>query len=68
MNIQENRHYIVTHWDTEMPSHTMRVWTDTVTDTMVKGHVSSKGYPLVDTCVWTRHMANTWTWTEIGEQ
>jgi hypothetical protein len=65
MNIQENRHYIVTHWVTEKPLHTMRVWTDTVTDTMVKGHVSSKGYPLVDTCVWTRHLASAWTWTEI---
>jgi hypothetical protein len=45
--------------------HTMTVWTDLVNDNMVRGHVTSKDYPLVDTCVWTRHLANTWTWTEI---
>jgi len=67
MKLEQGRHYNVTGWDNDSPAHIMRVWTDTVTPTMIKGHVSSKGYPLVDTCVWTTHLANTWIWVEVGK-
>ena len=63
--IQQGKRYRVTGWSTHNPLQAMTVWTDTVTDTMVKGHVTAKGYPLTDTCVWTRHLANSWVWTEI---
>lgn len=63
--IQQSKRYRVTGWSSHHPTQPMTVWVDTVTDTMVKGHVTSKGYPLVDTSVWSRKLVNSWTWTEI---
>ncbi len=65
--MEQGKRYSVTNWDTTNPKKEMTVWTDTVLSGWVRGHVTKKGYPLVDTCVWTRYLADSWTWTEISE-
>jgi hypothetical protein len=65
MNIQENRHYIVTHWDTHNRNKEMRVWVDHIDEGTVKGHMSQPEYPLVSTQVWSLTIARQWAWTEV---
>ena len=64
--MEQGKRYKVTGWHSHNPQQVMTVWADTVTETMVKGHITAKGYPLTDTCVWTRHLAESWVWVEIA--
>lgn len=62
--MEQGKHYIVTNWNSDLPKARMYVWTDTVTDNKVVGHVTEDDYPMVSTCTWFRVYCDEWTWTE----
>ena len=63
--MEQGKRYRVTGWSTLYPSQVMTVWTDTVTDTEVRGHISQGNYNIITASSWDRELADSWVWVEV---
>lgn len=62
--IREWARYIVTDWHDEKPNKKMYVYTNEVDAEKVTGQVTTDDYRFPSSSLWSRTMADKWTWTE----
>ena len=63
--MEQGKRYRVTGWHSLNPRQVMTVWTDTVTETEVRGHISTGNYNIISASTWDRELADSWVWCEV---